>query len=182
MRVDTLWSTALWQQFGAAIDTLENALLACPASLWNEPLWGGSSAPPVPVEFSEFWNISYHTLFWLDLYLSGSLDGFVPPAPFTLQDPDRTYTKDELQVYLRHTRAKCRSTLAALTPETASQICEFPWVPGRTFTFAELLLYTMRHVQEHSAQLHLFLGQHGHAAATSWISRVRSDQMNLGGD
>jgi hypothetical protein len=25
--------------------------------------------------------------------------------------------------------------------------------------FAELQLYTMRHVQEHAAQLHLFLGQ-----------------------
>ena len=25
--------TALWRQFGAAIDMLENALLACPASL-----------------------------------------------------------------------------------------------------------------------------------------------------
>jgi hypothetical protein len=28
-QVDPLWRTALWQQFGAAIDTLENALVAC---------------------------------------------------------------------------------------------------------------------------------------------------------
>src|SRR5215469_17436342 len=141
--MDPLWSNALWQQFGAAIDSLENALVACPASLWNERLWGSSSAPPVPVEFSQFWNIAYHTLFWLDLYLCGSLEGFAPPAPFTMEDPERAYTKDELQAYLRHTRTKCRTTLAALTPEKASQSCEFPWAPGRIFTFAELLLYTM---------------------------------------
>ncbi len=30
--------------------------------------------------------------------------------------------------------------------------------PGEV-PFGELLLYTMRHVQEHAAQLHLFLGQ-----------------------
>ena len=44
--MESLWSSALWQQFGAAIDTLENALLACPDSLWNERLWSGSSVPP----------------------------------------------------------------------------------------------------------------------------------------
>jgi hypothetical protein len=27
---ETTWRTALWQQFGAAIDMLENALVACP--------------------------------------------------------------------------------------------------------------------------------------------------------
>jgi uncharacterized damage-inducible protein DinB len=180
--MDPLWSTALWQQFGAAIETLENALLACPTSLWNERLWGNSSATPVPEEFSQFWNIAYHTLFWLDLYLSGSLEGFAPPAPFTLEDPERPYTKDELQAYLRYTRAKCRTTLSALTQEKASRHCEFPWAPGRVFSFAELLLYTMRHVQEHSAQLHLFLGQHGYAAASSWVAKVKGDRTTLGSE
>jgi uncharacterized damage-inducible protein DinB len=179
--MNPLWSTALWQQFGAAIDTLENALLACPPSLWNERLWGNSSAAPVPVEFSEFWNITYHTTFWLDLYLSGSLEGFAPPAPFTLQDPERPYTKDELQAYLKYARTKCRTTLQALTHEKASRLCEFPWAPGRVFSFAELLLYTMRHVQEHAAQLHLFLGQHGYPATTTWVAKVHSDGSDLRG-
>ncbi|HCI80283.1 MAG TPA: DinB family protein, partial [Ktedonobacter sp.] len=34
MHMDFLWKTALWQQFGATIDMLENALLACPDTLW----------------------------------------------------------------------------------------------------------------------------------------------------
>ena len=43
--METLWNTALWRQFGAAIDMLETALVACPASLWKERLW---SDPPDP--------------------------------------------------------------------------------------------------------------------------------------
>jgi hypothetical protein len=46
--------------------------------------------------------------------------------------------------------------IEGLSVEEAYRICRFPWgeVP-----FAELMLYTMRHVQEHAAQLHLFSGQ-----------------------
>jgi hypothetical protein len=171
-------STALWQQFGAAIDTLEDALLACPDSLWNERLWSGSSAPPVPAEFSQFWNITFHTIFWLDLYLSGSPEGFAPPAPFALEDPDVPYAKDELHTYLLYARTKCRTTLAALTEEKASQLCKFPWLPGKSFTFVELLLYNMRHVQEHAAQLHLFLGQNA-CTVSSWVNRARDDPAKL---
>jgi hypothetical protein len=31
--------------------------------------------------------------------------------------------------------------------------------------YGELMLYTMRHVQEHAAQLHLFLGQQAQQSA-----------------
>ena len=33
--METTLRTALWRQFGAAIDMLENALLACPSTLWT---------------------------------------------------------------------------------------------------------------------------------------------------
>ena len=33
--MDSLWTTALWQQFGAAIDMLDNAVIACPTTLWH---------------------------------------------------------------------------------------------------------------------------------------------------
>ncbi len=41
--MDPAWSTALWQQFGAAIDMFDNVVVACPDALWRERLW---SAPP----------------------------------------------------------------------------------------------------------------------------------------
>src|SRR6266700_7442894 len=81
--METTLRTALWRQFGAAIDMLENALLACPGTLWNTHLWSDHSDPPQPSEFATFWSLTHHALFWLDLYLTGSLEGFAPPTPFT---------------------------------------------------------------------------------------------------
>ena len=147
---------------------LDNAVHACPDELWRNRLW---EIPPERrefanfrfPEFSEFWYLVYHALFWLDLYLTGVEEGFVPPAPFTLieQDADgpvpaRPYTKDELLTYLEYGRKKCQATIEALTDETAQRHCRFGW--GEV-SFAELLLYNMRHVQEHAAQLSLVLGQ-----------------------
>jgi len=36
----------------------------------------------------EVWYLAFHTLFWLDLYLSGPAEGFAPPAPFTRVELD----------------------------------------------------------------------------------------------
>ena len=66
--MDSAWSAALWRQFGAAIDMLDNAVVACPDSLWQERLWSASPDDPKS-PCSEFWFIAYHTLYWLDLYL-----------------------------------------------------------------------------------------------------------------
>ena len=75
--MDVTWKGIIWQQFGASIDMLENALAACP-----DELWGDRSEQP------EYWYLVFHTLFWLDLYLSGSAEGFSPPVPFTLDELD----------------------------------------------------------------------------------------------
>src|SRR6266852_1922749 len=87
--METAFRSALWRQFGAAIDMLENALLACPGTLWNAHLWSDHSDPPQPSEFAAFWSLTHHTLFWLDLYLTGSLEGFAPPTPSPRMSLDR---------------------------------------------------------------------------------------------
>ena len=172
--MDTTWRTIIWQQFGAAIDMLDNALRACPDQLWRDRLWNNPSERP---EYSQFWYIAYHALFWLDFYLSGSVEGFAPPAPFTLDEldpagllPERPYTRDELQAYLDHGRQKCQATIESLTDEKARQRCGFAW--GEV-SFAELLLYNMRHVQEHAAQLSLILGQKV-GSAPGWVTKAKS--------
>jgi len=161
----------IWQQFGAAIDMLDNALRACPDELWHSRLWDN----PQSSDFSQFWYVVYHTLFWVDLYLFGAVEGFAPPTPFTLDEldpagllPERPYTKDELLVYLDDCRQKCQTTIEALADDTAQRRCRFPW--GEV-SFAELLLYNMRHVQEHAAQLSLFLGQNG-VSAPDWVTKA----------
>ena len=165
--MDAIWRASLWKQFGAAIDMLENAMRAAPDELWRD-----RSRRP------EFWYLVYHTLFWLDYYLSESEKGFAPPAPFTLDEmdpagvfPDRPYTKTELQAYLDHGRVKCRAVIGALTDERARQPCGFS---RRDMSVFELQLYNMRHVQHHAAQLNLILRQQVDDAPT-WVGRTPSD-------
>lgn len=164
----------LWRQFGAAIDMLGDALRDCPDELWDRRLWDDQPDQWVAAGFSSFWYLGYHTLFWLDLYLTGAEEGFAPPAPFDLVEMEdgevlpRTYTRDELLGYLDHCRRRCRETIGALTPEQAGRRCRFAW---GELSFAELQLYSLRHVQEHGAQLRLFLGQQGSKAA-DWVSRA----------
>ena len=164
--MDATWRTVLWSQFGAAIDMLENALRACPDELWSDR-----------TQHLQFWYVVYHTLFWLDLYLSGSAEGFAPPAPFTLDEldpagvlPERAYTKAELQSYVNHGRHKCRATIETLTDEGAHAPCVFPW---GEMSFLELLLYNMRHVQEHASQLGLILGLN-FDSAPGWVGRAEN--------
>lgn len=171
--MDPFCRVIVQQQFGAALEMLENALLACP-----EELWGDRSRQP------EFWYLVDHTLFWLDLYLSGSVKGFTPPAPFTLDEldptgllPDRVYTKDELRSYLAHGRRKCEATLETLTEEKARAYCVFGW---GELSFLELLLYNLRHVQHHAGQLNLLPRQRTDSVP-GWVGRPRSGSIGDGG-
>lgn len=150
--MDKNFKEIIWHQFGAAIDMMENAIHACP-----EEVWGNKNG------FQEFWYIAFHALFWMDLYLLDSPEGFVPPTPFTLTEldpegifPERIYTKEELQNYLSHGRMKCKLKIEALTSENSDKRFIFGTI---NLSIAELLIYNMRHVQHHAAQLNLLLRQ-----------------------
>lgn len=139
----------LWQQAGATIDMLENAIRMCPDSIWDDE--------------SQFWYNAYHCIFYLDYYSSEEPQYFSPPEPYTLSEfdpagamPERVYTKSELLDYLEYGRQKCRNLIGGLTAERAVQrfINEY-----RDYSILEVILYNMRHVQHHSAQLNLLLRQ-----------------------
>jgi hypothetical protein len=170
-QMNPLFREVLWQQFGAAIDMLENSILACPEEVWSD-----RSRPPAWTDRDVvgFWYVAFHSLFWLDLYLSGSIDGFAPPTPFTLDEldpagllPERPYSRDELLAYLAHCRRKCRAAIETLTEEKARQRSSLPW---GELSYAELLLYNLRHVQHHAAQLNLILRQRT-GSAPGWVPR-----------
>lgn len=171
--MDAGLKTALSQQFLASIDTLGNAMRACPDELWEERLWDTGGAPPV---LAQFWYITFHTLFWLDLYLQGAVEGFMPPAPYTLDEldpagvaPEKPYTRAQLFTYLDFCRDKCKAVIENLTAEAAYRTCAFPW---GEMSFVGLLLYNMRHVQEHAAQMNQLLGQKS-IHAPGWVTGVK---------
>ncbi len=86
--------------------------------------------------------------------------------------PERPYTKHELRTYLQHCRKKCRETMVDLTEDQAHRSCQWG---SLDLSFAELLLYNMRHVQHHAAQLNLLLRQNIDSAPP-WVKRTQSER------
>lgn len=164
--MEDLWKRSLWGQFGAAIDTLDDALRLCPDELWETVLWEDEEDP----RFGQFWYIAFHTLLWTDLFLGGSYEDFQPPAPFIRGKlPDKPYSKEDVHTYLTKCRQKCEALVKALTIEQATKICKFPWMEP---SYLELQLYSMRHIQEHAAQLNMILGHRG-VTGQDWVAQAR---------
>lgn len=124
-------------------------------------------------QFPSFWAICHHTLFWADLYLFGAVDGFNPPLPFGLEEldpagvlPAQIFQKEDLITYLLWIRRKCATVLDSSTSDELARICSFSW---GSMSYMELCLDNIRHVQEHAAQLNMFLGQQK-GLRTRWFS------------
>ena len=169
--VDFLKET-LWKQFGASIDMLKNAISSCPEDYWDKN--------------RKYFYISYHCLIFLDYYLTIPAGKMSSPLPFTIAKPadipadavddiipDEIYSKKELLEYLEASREKCRKVIAGLTEGgLQDKWVEVPEEGGRTFSIFKLLLYNMRHVQHHAAQLNLLLRQ-GTNNAPNWVSETK---------
>ena len=163
--MDSQTKEAIWLQCGAAIDSLESAIRFCP-----EHVWGDRSSNP------EFWYVAYHTIFWLDFYSSESVENFAPPEPFGMEEmdpagllPPRVYSQQELLAYLAHSRQKCKRSVQVLNATNA----HFNAGPKRPeLTNLEMVLYTMRHLQHHTAQLNLML-RHTIDDAPRWVKQAK---------
>ena len=158
--MDKSFKETLWKQFGASIDMLDNAIRMCPDEHWNTE--------------EKFWYTSYHCLFFLDYYLTLDPSTYISPKPFTNSEfegklPERIYTKDELLIYSKACKEKCHKLLSTFTDEIANK----RWVNQyRDYSVFEMLLYNMRHVQHHSAQLNKFLRQNINNAP-AWVMQTK---------
>lgn len=140
---------SIWSQFGATLDMLENAITMCPDRHWDTEM--------------RFWYVSYHCIFWTDYYLTTDPSKFAPPPPFTFSEfdptgklPDMTYTKTEILTYLEHCRQKANLLISELTAEKLND----RWINEyKNYSLFEILIYNLRHIQHHSAQLNLLLRQ-----------------------
>ena len=154
--------TELWKQFGASIDMFENAIEKCPDEVWNDK--------------RKFWYIAYHTLFFLDYYLDTDPDNFVTPPPFSMTEmeidevmPENDFTKQELLQYVTHCREKARKLIGGFNDETIMMRWKNQY---REYSIYEMTLYNMRHVQHHTGQMNMIIGEIDHSLP-KWVSQTK---------
>lgn len=160
---------SLWKQFGASINMLENAMILVPEAHWNTD--------------KRFFYQCYHCLIFLDYYLTIPVKNFSSQLPFRISEtdeqvdgaigdviPERIYSKSELLHYLLSCREKCRHVIESLTEEKLEE----RWIEedgDMDYAVLEILLYNLRHVQHHAAQVNLLLRQEINNAP-GWVSRA----------
>jgi hypothetical protein len=142
--------TILTGQFEAALCMMDRCIRACPPEHWEGKIANGT-----------FRWVAYHTLFWVDLYLSpGDEDAFVLRDFHHRGGDEREDTacaglgKDETLAYVAICRQKMLETVALETAESLQGPCGFSY---RKITRGELHLYNLRHVQHHTGQLSAYL-------------------------
>ena len=147
---------ALAAQLGAALDTLGYCIEQCPDDQWQE------SHGDYP-----FSQVVFHTLFFCDFYLSGSMSEFRSQTyhranpgffkdyeEFENRQPRNLYERGEIVGYLGFCKAKAYSFLEAATEGQLSAVAHHK---KGTMSVLELMVYLTRHIQHHAAQLGLRL-------------------------
>jgi hypothetical protein len=169
----------LWQNFGAAIEMLKNAIVACPDELWYSE--------------KKFFYLSYHTVIFLDYYLTLPARDFRPALPYSIVPenelpegsvddviPDKYYSKEEMLTWLLAIRAKCKALITQATEDRLAgswieedEIKMHGLCPSTVvnYTVLEILFYNFRHVQHHVGQLNFILRQKT-GTASGWVSLV----------
>jgi hypothetical protein len=159
------WREIVWRQVGAVLDMLEFAIRVCPDELWSRP-----------AAQMGFWYLAYHTLFYIDYDLSPSAERF-HSASFDIHEYEirelpppyeHPYSRADVEAYLRLCRAKCKRALAALDAEDRT----LRGSRRKNCGFLEIVLYSLRHVQHHAAQLNLLLRQEIDSAPL-WVSKAK---------
>jgi hypothetical protein len=140
----------LSHQFEAALCMLHDCIRKCPPEHWEGKIANDT-----------FRQISYHTLFFFDYYLSPSEAAFVlrdlnlrgGDEP-TNTDASKGLEREEALAYANICRQKMIQTLAGETAQSLQSVSGFSWLP---FSRGELHLYNIRHVQHHAGQLSAYL-------------------------
>lgn len=158
---------------------LKNVIAICPDALW--------------LKEKKFFYLTYHTVIFLDYYLTNPVTNFKPRLAYTITDgnklpteavddviPDRFYSKDELLTCLSSIREKYKK-LVLLSSEqklrekwiTDAEVTMHGLCPGivENYSILEILFYNFRHVQHHVAQLNFILRQKADIAA-DWVSHA----------
>ena len=142
--------TILTGQFQASLSMLNQCVRLCPPEHWEGMIANGT-----------FRTIAYHTLFFVDVYLSPREDDF------ELRDlhhrggnelidgaPTVGLPKDDTVGYVEICRAKLLESMASETAASLAGPSGFSWL---AISRGELHLYNIRHIQHHTGQMSAYL-------------------------
>jgi len=149
-------TTVLDNQFGAALGSLKYCIENCPDDGWQQ------AQGDYP-----FSQVVFHTLFYADFYLSESLEAF-KAQDFHLRNetlftdyeelsdrlPVNLYSKAQCLSYLHHCAERC---FLVFSGNDDDDLSGRPLTRPELGTGLELHLYSIRHIQHHTAQLALRL-------------------------
>ena len=136
---------ALKSQYHSSMDMLCQAIEKCPDALWNDQ-----------THTNKFWQLSFHTLYYVDIYTQGTDENFVAwekykenfqhlgrdskEDPITLED---AYTKAEILEYYNHIYKQIDKRIDSTEMELISEVS---WVSGTSF---ELQIHNIKHIMHH---------------------------------
>ncbi|ANH83713.1 hypothetical protein A8C56_05275 [Niabella ginsenosidivorans] len=176
--MDQLFRESFWKNFAAAIDMFKNIISICPDATWQKE--------------KKIFYMAYHTLLFLDYYLTIPVSSFHPLLPYTIVEPDQLppeaiddvfpdqfYPRNEMQTYIAAAREKCEKLIMQTPAEKFSE----RWIRSNEinrhglcpavvtdYNLLEILFYNLRHIQHHVGQLNLLLRQTANIAA-DWIAQ-----------
>lgn len=169
----------LLKNFEGSIEMLKSIVQLCSDDLWRQD--------------QRFYYLTYHTVIFLDYYLTYPVKDFQPLLPYRLVDADnlpegaiddvipvKLYTRQEVITALTYIQQKCRTLLLETTEEglknkwiEESEIDMHGLCPSLVvnYSITEILFYNLRHLQHHVGQLNYMLRQKIDKAA-DWVAYV----------
>ena len=160
------FTTALSEQYGAALIMLENIVKNCPEELWND------SGKEIFVS-----QVVNHVLFFVDYYLSKNKDEsgrFKAKLGDDLMgertdgmDWNKIYSKTELLAYISDLRPKAKERFEKLEMADLSKASVFEWHGSSVLSS---FLYNLRHIMLHVGALHVRVNATG-IEPQKWVSK-----------
>lgn len=149
---------SLIAQYLAALEMLRQAIIVCPAAVWDDPN-----------DRNRFWHVAYHALFFTYEYVGEPGEAVTPwdghRAGYEDFDPTpaEPYDKDTLLAYLDI----CRQRVIERVP-----VLNMGWGADDEYTGFELQIYSIRHLMQHVGELLERLAARG-GAEVDWVGTVR---------
>ena len=164
----------VWRQLGASVTMLRRAIEVCPTALWEKRSDGMG-----------YWYLAYHTLFFIDHDMHPAAATFTSPwfdeFEYELKELpppyEDAYSKDDVLAYLDQCLTKASQVLSSLSNGASLDLRG-----GRRLGMQplEVVLYGLRHVQHHAAQMNVLLRSEG-VKPPGWVRQLDGPGLRTNG-